>query len=412
LTEPAWRGSSLRTRSPATTLAELWPALNEVGITRLANVTGLDSIGIPVVMAVRPLSRSLTVAQGKGSSLEAASASALMECFELHCAERHNLELRLSTERDLADAGIAYETDFAMPVDANTSDRMPILWTAAHAVRSALHQADAGGSPGAQPTLVPYELVHMDRREPSPFGSPRFLLSSNGLCSGNTVPEALLHGMCEVVERDASALFHALGDAAKDDRRLDLDTVDDPACNDMLKQFEAAGVGVIVWNETNDLGIAVFQCVIVDRDPNPFRYLVPGRGYGAHPDRGIALLRALAEAAQSRLTFISGARDDLFHDEYLAQNSSGRIDRYRADLVQPTPTCFHDVPTTHFDQIGDAVQFVDGQITQVTGSPPLYCDLSLPEIPAAVVRVLAPGLEGVHDIPRYSPGRRALAVTP
>ena len=48
-----------------------------MGITRLADVTGLDNIGIPVFQAIRPNARSLSVSQGKGVSLEAAQASAL-----------------------------------------------------------------------------------------------------------------------------------------------------------------------------------------------------------------------------------------------------------------------------------------------------------------------------------------------
>ena len=63
----------------------------EVGITRLANVTGLDRIGIPVVQAVRPNSRSLSVSQGKGVDMDSAKASAMMEAFELWHAERIEL---------------------------------------------------------------------------------------------------------------------------------------------------------------------------------------------------------------------------------------------------------------------------------------------------------------------------------
>ena len=62
-----------RTVTPAETLARLKPLLPRMGITRLANVTGLDTIGIPVVMSVRPNSRSRSVSQGKGLDLDAAS---------------------------------------------------------------------------------------------------------------------------------------------------------------------------------------------------------------------------------------------------------------------------------------------------------------------------------------------------
>ncbi len=37
-----------------------------MGITRIANVTGLDNIGIPVVMVCRPNSQAFLYRKGKG----------------------------------------------------------------------------------------------------------------------------------------------------------------------------------------------------------------------------------------------------------------------------------------------------------------------------------------------------------
>ena len=55
--------------APNATLERVRPFMAVMGITRVANVTGLDTIGIPVVMVVRPNSRSLAVSQGKGLNL-------------------------------------------------------------------------------------------------------------------------------------------------------------------------------------------------------------------------------------------------------------------------------------------------------------------------------------------------------
>src|ERR1700712_3043758 len=72
---------------PAQTVERVRPMLRALGITRVADVTGLDSIGIPVVMVCRPNARSLSVAQGKGQDLDAARASGLMESIEQWHAE-------------------------------------------------------------------------------------------------------------------------------------------------------------------------------------------------------------------------------------------------------------------------------------------------------------------------------------
>ena len=73
---------------PSDTVARMRPVLREMGVTRVANVTGLDVVGIPTVLVVRPNARSLSVTQGKGASLEAAKASGIMECLEHYLAER------------------------------------------------------------------------------------------------------------------------------------------------------------------------------------------------------------------------------------------------------------------------------------------------------------------------------------
>src|SRR5205823_9306186 len=81
-----WQGTH-RTADPGETLARVRPHAARMGITRLGNITGLDRIGIPVAIAVRPNSRSVSVSQGKGYDLPQAMASALMEACEGFHAE-------------------------------------------------------------------------------------------------------------------------------------------------------------------------------------------------------------------------------------------------------------------------------------------------------------------------------------
>src|SRR5208337_1780542 len=83
-----------------------------------------------------------------------------------------------------------------------------------------------------------------------------------------------------------------------------------------LEKYQRAGVDVAIWDITSDIGIPAFVSLITERTVNPLRPLPSGRGFGCHPARPIALLRALTEAAQSRLTYISGSRDDVRRDAY------------------------------------------------------------------------------------------------
>ena len=80
---------------PAETLRRIRPLLPRAGITRLADITGLDWIGMPVYQAIRPNSRNLSVAQGKGLTRAQAQVSALMESLECF----HGEDIRQPTVR-------------------------------------------------------------------------------------------------------------------------------------------------------------------------------------------------------------------------------------------------------------------------------------------------------------------------
>ena len=323
-----WRLGTHRAVPPAETVARLRPHLPRLGITRLADVTGLDRIGVPVFQAIRPLSRAIVVSQGKGLDADAARASALMESAETWHAERIDRPVRLARERDLRERARVVATD-RLPRSKHIAHdpRRPIPWIEGRELGSGL------------PVLVPYELVHADYTVPPPPSSGAFLASTNGLASGNTREEAACHAIAELIERDAITLWYARGPDRQAASALDPESVDDPACCEVMDRCRAAGLETILWDVTSDLGVPAFQCLLIDaRDSQGHG----GLGGGCHPCREVALLRALTEAVQVRMTYISGARDDLAAAEYTtgararrlaeARRLAGR-DRGRRDLA-------------------------------------------------------------------------------
>ena len=97
-----FRHGTHRGISPAETLARVRPFAGQMGITQIGNVTGLDRIGVPVAIAVRPNSHSVSVCQGKGLTLDHAFASALMEAVEQFHGEDIAGRFRLVSYRELA----------------------------------------------------------------------------------------------------------------------------------------------------------------------------------------------------------------------------------------------------------------------------------------------------------------------
>jgi ribosomal protein S12 methylthiotransferase accessory factor len=259
-------------------------------------------------------------------------------------------------------------------------------------------------------TLVPYELVHADTRLPQPEGSGCFTRNTNGLASGNTRAEALLHAMCELIERDADALFRLDG-ARHAEGRLDLATVDDPVAMDLLARYDAAGIDVIAWEVTSDVGIATFQVVISDRTADPvFRPSPAAYGAGTHPDRASALVRALTEAAQSRLTHIAGSRDDLSRARYRVIQDAAVLAENAALAREPAHRKFHDAPHVEHATVDDDVAHVVEALLRVGVGPVVAVDLSLDDLPIHVVRAVVGQLEGAVESPSYRPGDRARTV--
>jgi YcaO-like protein with predicted kinase domain len=370
-----------------------------MGITRIANVTGLDCIGIPVAMVCRPNARSLSVSQGKGIDHDAARASGVMEAVELYHAERIASPLRLATWNEVRHS-----------LNVVQVEQLPRLSTSKWHADSSLLWIEGKDLIRDKRSWVPYELVHTNYTLPAPTGSGCFVMSSNGLASGNHVLEAINHGLCEVIERDAVTLFYCKSVAAQEATRVDLDTVTDGACRGLLELYERAGVAVGVWDVTSDVGIAAFLCVIVDRVPSPFRRIGPIHGMGCHLVREVALLRALTEAAQGRLTLIAGSRDDTGRAVYAEAHGEDAVQGGRERVLGAGSRPFDETPTRLNDTLeADLATILEG-LCGAGIEEAVVVDLSKPEFGISVVRVVVPGLEAYHQIRACLAGRRASAV--
>jgi ribosomal protein S12 methylthiotransferase accessory factor len=397
-----FRGGTHRAIDPRETIARARPHLAAMGITRVANVTGLDRIGIPVVMVCRPNSRSLAVSQGKGRDLDAAKASGLGESIEAYHAERITLPLRLATYAELRESAAVVDP-MHLPRTRGSlyHPHLPILWIEG---RDLLQR---------EPVWVPYELVHFHYTLPQPTANGCFAATTNGLASGNTLAEAVSHAICEVVERDALTLWPFRGREEWRARRVDLATIDDPACLEILERYDAAAIDVTVRDFTSDVGLPVFRCSIAERSPDPWR---PGPSYGGtgcHPARDVALMRALTEAAQNRLTVIAGSRDDVDRfefDRYLHADTAARVQARKAndeDGARP----FTSVASCAADTLDGDVDVELSRLRAVGIERVAMVDLTRPEIGWPVARVVIPGLEGIGALPGYIHGPRAATLS-
>ena len=377
------RTGTLRTATLAATWRRFTPLAPRVGLTRVADLTGLDALGVPVWAAIRPLGRSLSTSQGKGVSAAAARVSALMESLETWHAEERRPD-RHASARALGAATIARAR--ALPRHARRfALDAPRPWVRAVAL------------PSGRAAWVPWEAVTLDTTGAA-VRPPLFDVSSNGLASGNTLVEAVVHGLCEVIERDAEARWRLSGD----DRRVVLDTIADRMVRGLIERVTAAGARVWLWDLTSDVGVPVFGCGLMhDPDEPSWRAIGFYQGFGCHLDPAVAMARAITEAAQTRMTYIAGARDDFFPADY-RQATDRRVlrrtwRRYAAPPLESIDA--RDYARPRVDDLGDALAWLLAALAEAGTPEVLVVDLRQPGLDVPVVKVLVPGratrLEGL-----------------
>lgn len=347
---------------PEETWQRIRSQLARYGVTRVADVTGLDDIGIPVFQAVRPASRTVSLSQGKGLTPAAARVSATMEAIELWHAENPPPALTTASARQL---DLPYElTGLDLAEGSLLHADLPLPWL------------NGEGLLSGDPIPVPEPAVRLDHTYRTEWTPPLFRATSNGLASGNTLAEATAHALGELCERDALARLRAR--PRTEWCRLDLDSVNDVDVQGLLERYAAAQVSVDV--------------VVVDTQPACFEarirseaHPVTYTGAGCHLDPAIALIRALTEAAQSRLTAIAGARDDLPPVLY---RTVGERPPAREDLGTRTAPWWQAPAGGDFDA---DIRALADSIAARTGTEPIRVVLPSPTgIP--VVKVIAPGL--------------------
>lgn len=343
------------------------------GVTRLADVTGLDRIGVPVWQAVRPRSRALSVHQGKGFDAGSARIGALMEAIEsAHAESWCGFGPSAAWATLPARQRSAAPDDFARHRGTIDPDA-PIAWA----------EADPLGRAAA--FLVPEAVVSMDFTHGRDANLAR---SSNGLAAHFSIEAATRHALHEVIERDARGQWQRSGAQGRIGSRIAVETVPYAWFQDFRARLRTLGIALRVNRVPAVVPLAVFVIELIDTiEPEGFH--AAAAGAGAHEQAEAALRSALLEAIQSRLTVIAGARDDLPLD---VKPRSRRA----AGLGFPTPALLVERPFPHDDapplDNGAAVDRLVAQLARA-GYPQVgRLSLSPTGSRIVTVKVVVPGL--------------------
>ena len=398
--------SSLRAAPVEVTQARAEALAATLGITRVTDITHLDRPGIPVFASIRPGANpgSLCVNAGKGVTKREARIGAYMEAIEFALAEPgatpELTPIFSATGRDILDERTRPDAilDLCPRLGVFVPLDEPMDCVAAE--RLSLSNADGDDWQGGA-CLLPAALVFLPEKERQSFEEPPdstdspFCATSNGLASGNTVLEATVHGLAEVIERDFRS-FQRLGAARA---RVDIASFP-PVAAELAGRLQEAGLWLCVHAATlNPFGMPYFAAQLYDpQEALPFFY---NFGYGCHPHRSIALVRALCEAAQSRLSCIHGGRDDL-EEPYarvmrrLAEDEDAfSPQRMRAKMETGPIISYEQVPdlSAEAGDIASCFAVLKAALRKVGATEILRVRFTDDDSPLQVVRIVAPRLE-------------------
>jgi ribosomal protein S12 methylthiotransferase accessory factor len=300
-------------------------AATRCGVTRLADVTGLDRLGLPVWQAVRPAGRSLSVHQGKGATAEAARIGALCEAIEAHCAETAPADGPLCRFPDLAEPERAPEIgDYCRVRNEPPDPAAPIQWCRAFDLAT------------GRDCYLPHDLVSLDYTRGLPNAFERV---SSGLGAGAGEADALATSLLELIERDAVGEWQRLPPSARRATSIRVPTIPFDWFQRWRDRFASLDIAAQVFRAASLADVPVFVCVIggIEEFGPAYRRFY---GTAAHGDPEAALFKALAEAIQSRLTLIAGVRDDIMPSYYARPRTKppvARAGERRWDEAEPLP---------------------------------------------------------------------------
>ena len=388
-----------RVIAPKQTIENNEDKLKTAGITRIADISDLDRIGLPIYTAIRPTAEdgAVSIYGGKGITKEHAKASAMMEGFERYSAEKQtDDEVVVATIDEISDFGEHIDPvslNLPKELEKKCIDDISLEWTVSKDIIS--------GDSFYIPTNAVYHPYLHDNNVQSLFKS-----NTNGLASGNILEEAILHGMLEVIERDAWSIFEL---THKNYAQIDLESIESETVNDIISKFESEGIKIKLMDFTADIKIPTIAASADDTVTKDAGLLT--LGMGTHLDPEVAILRALTEVAQSRATQINGAREDTVRADFAREAGYERMKRINKYyfIDEDEKIDLKDIENKSTSSITKDIEIVKDELMANDIGRILYVDLTRPELDVSVVRVIIPEME-VYALDPSRAGYRFLKV--
>ena len=391
-----------RVKDPVDTYDSNEEKLRTAGITRITEITHLDRVKIPVFSSIRPTAQSggVSVYAGKGATVEQARASAMMEGFERYSAEKQDIDqekISISAYNEIKNDSVLNPRDLLLPksFENQNIEMQKLEWIEAEEIIS------------ESPILVPANAVfhpYIPNREIKPCAMAMFKGNTNGLASGNVIEEAVLHGIFEVVERDAWSIFEL---TKRNKKQIDLDTIENDTVRELVEKFTSQGIKIKLMDITADLKIPTIVASADDTVLKDAALLTLGVGTHLNPE--IAAIRALSEVAQSRATQIHGTREDTVRADFMRKAGYENMKRTNKDyfVEEDEKINLSDIENKITGSIKRDIEVSIEEVQKAGLDKVIYYDLTREEIGVNVARVIIPKAE-LYCLDEERLGNRAL----
>jgi len=382
-----------RVTSSEKLLELIQPHLPLFGISRTANLTGLDLTGIPIYTSIRPRASTLTVSCGKGITHTDSIVSSIMESIEIDVAECLPAEFYFNSTYDQLPAEYCLDLS-QLPVLLNSvfSTSVPYSWLLCNSLNT---------SRNVYLPAATVSLTHSSIIDPL----MTFVWGTNGLASGFSREDAILSGLYEYIERDALISWQQLISAKLlKEALVDLDTVPFSSTQILVNLIQRQSLRLYLFDRTSDLGLPVYRAVI----HSPLEPTISfAEGFGCHHLDEVAINRAITEAAQSRTVTIAGARDDISYKKLLELSKQSLPD----NLSSVIPFENFNPTDLSFATSSEALLDIQSRLERLGFNDVFVYDFPVANKIVSVVRVFVPGLQ--HYSHRYNvPSSRLIPFTP
>lgn len=380
-------------------------------------LAGMDRLGLPLWnVAFLGADGALSDGFGYGPTPEAAQTSAWGETIEWYWAREalKTLPRVCGAYAELVQTGRRVVDPVALNLSAGSGYSRadtPLTWV------------EAKQWPSGDSVWVPIEFAAPRAADIGPGIDPAALLAvpiTNGLGAGPSFSHALAHGILELLQRDGNSVQYRAMDQGV---AVELDDVRNPETRALLAHLDAEGIEIIVKLAADDFGMANLYVVgyerELDRVPQPI--MLSACGEAVHPDREVALAKALREytSARARKAFNHGPLSTVralsppgYLESFGAKAMRSEDNRALTEMqcwTQLSARAFYEMLEHPIYDIQRRVKFSDLPTTQTPsaeallsllterlsadGLDILYVDFTPPGCPATILKAIVPGLE-------------------